>query len=265
MNNNINLKSDEWCDLIFKNRNKAYGAYKMRKSSSQDHLIALGITIIFTTIISLLSLIYNTPISNPSGNKRTEDHEIIKIQILPAPPKMQSFNIMFPQPEITLDNKIIKETGDDKNGILYEEGEYRGVSIIIHIEDECTKEIDVIMLTPIIKVIQDNYNNTHGDPLGNDINPCFPGGEDELYRFLKKNLRYPSLALEIGIQGRVVIGFTVSKTGEIINPKIHRSLFSACDKEAIRLIKLMPKWLPGRSGGQTVNVNYILPIQFTLI
>lgn len=89
MSKNININPREWCDFVFKNRNKTYGAYKMRESSSQDHLAAFGITIIFTVIISLLSLIDNNTTNNqpPGGRPPMDDDDIIEVSILPDTPK----------------------------------------------------------------------------------------------------------------------------------------------------------------------------------
>ncbi|PXV68801.1 protein TonB [Dysgonomonas alginatilytica] len=265
MSKNININSREWCDFVFKNRNKTYGAYKMRKSSSRDHSIAFGLTIVFMAIISLFSLIDSNIINNPpdGGCPPIYDVDIVEI-MLPAPPKMKPEKWIFIPPTVTPDNKIIKVTGDDKNGILYENGNYQYIPPVIDIKSE-TEPI-LCAEIPIESIIECNFDDVHADPHpGGDILPQFPGGNNELYKFLEKNLRYPSLALEMGIQGRVIVGFTVSKTGDIINPQIYRSLFSSCDKEAIRLIEKMPRWLPGKSRGRPVNVSYILPIKFSLI
>ncbi|MCD7971170.1 MAG: energy transducer TonB [Candidatus Azobacteroides sp.] len=94
--------------------------------------------------------------------------------------------------------------------------------------------------------------------------PSFPGGEAELMKYLNSNLRYPVPALENEIEGRVVIEFVVSKTGEISHVKILQSLHPSCDKEAERLIKKMPKWIPGKQNGNPVNVYYTIPIRFKL-
>ena len=93
-------------------------------------------------------------------------------------------------------------------------------------------------------------------------NPEFPGGEQALYRWLKKNLRYPAQAEDAGITGTVHVQFVVSKDGSIKDVKIGRSVESSLDKEAERVVKLMPKWRPGKQRGKPVNVRYQLPITF---
>lgn len=93
----------------------------------------------------------------------------------------------------------------------------------------------------------------------------FPGGDDALYKWLGKNLRYPASANEQGIQGRVIVAFVINRDGSIVDPKVMRSLDPACDKEALRVIKSMPKWTPGKQRGKTVRQRYVLPVMFKLM
>jgi protein TonB len=83
-------------------------------------------------------------------------------------------------------------------------------------------------------------------------------------QFLMKNIRYPQAALEYGIQGRVYIGFTVSKTGEITDVEVRRSVHRILDEEAIRVISSMPKWIPGKQNGNPIEVKYVLPVTFRI-
>ena len=94
--------------------------------------------------------------------------------------------------------------------------------------------------------------------------PQFPGGEVELMKFIKDNLHYPTVAAENGIEGRVTIRFVVRRNGEVTDITVIRGFNPACDKEAIRVVKLMPKWTPGRQNGRDVPVYYTLPILFKL-
>ena len=94
--------------------------------------------------------------------------------------------------------------------------------------------------------------------------PEFPGGMGELMKFLAKNIKYPPLAKESGIQGRVFINFVVEPTGAISNVKILRGIGGGCDEEAVRVVESMPKWKPGKQRGKNVRVSYNLPVKFTL-
>lgn len=94
--------------------------------------------------------------------------------------------------------------------------------------------------------------------------PEFPGGELELRKFIANNIKYPVAAQEKGIQGRVYVTFVVDKNGEVANAKIARGVDPALDKEALRVVNSLPKWIPGKQRGQTVNVSYTVPINFAL-
>ena len=94
--------------------------------------------------------------------------------------------------------------------------------------------------------------------------PSFPGGQNALVAYIQKNLNYPQSARENGIQGRVYVNFVVEKDGSISNVKVNRGIGGGCDEEAVRVVKAMPKWIPGVQNGQTVRVSYMMPIVFKL-
>lgn len=97
-----------------------------------------------------------------------------------------------------------------------------------------------------------------------EVPPVFPGGEEELYKYLKDNLQYPKKALEKKIQGRAYVSFAVMKDGTIADVSVIRSVDQDLDAEAIRLVKSMPKWNPGKQKGEKVNVYFRLPIAFVI-
>ncbi|MBR4199433.1 MAG: energy transducer TonB [Bacteroidales bacterium] len=94
--------------------------------------------------------------------------------------------------------------------------------------------------------------------------PEFPGGEDALYEFLAKNIKYPQAAKDSNIQGRVFVQFVVEKDGTITNPKVIREIGGGCGKEALRVVKMMPKWKPGDQRGVKIRTQFNLPITFSL-
>ena len=95
--------------------------------------------------------------------------------------------------------------------------------------------------------------------------PQFPGGESELLRFINSNIRYPIKAQEWGIKGRVILRFVVTRSGKVDKVEVVRSLDRDCDKEAVRVIKLLPDFIPGKQKGENVAVWYILPVDFNLL
>ena len=92
----------------------------------------------------------------------------------------------------------------------------------------------------------------------------FPGGDAALYKWLSTQINYPADAAEAGITGRVIVSFVIEKDGSISNARVVRSIHPSLDAEAIRIVKTMPKWIPGKNNGQPVRVEYIMPISFKL-
>ena len=94
--------------------------------------------------------------------------------------------------------------------------------------------------------------------------PSFPGGMQALMEYLGNNVKYPVVAQENGVQGRVVVSFVVERDGSITDVKVVRSVDPSLDKEAVRVVKSMPRWIPGKQNGQAVRVKYNVPVAFRL-
>ena len=94
--------------------------------------------------------------------------------------------------------------------------------------------------------------------------PAYPGGDQKLMEFIAKGIKYPQIARETGIQGRVFVGFVVEPDGSISNVKLLRGIGGGCDEEAMRVIKSLPKWKPGKQRGKAVRVSYQIPVLFKL-
>ena len=112
------------------------------------------------------------------------------------------------------------------------------------------------------KQIEDNFNTLGYNIV--DQNPEFPNGQAALFKFIEKNLVYPKTAWENNVSGTVYVSFTVNRSGLINNVQVKRGLGSGCNEEAVRVIRSMPRWKPGRSGGVKVPVSYTLPVRFQL-
>ena len=94
--------------------------------------------------------------------------------------------------------------------------------------------------------------------------PEFPGGAAKLYEYLGKNIKYPEMAKENGIQGKVFVKFTVMSDGKIKNVEVVRGVHKTLDNEALKVVKEMPKWTPGKQRGKAVNCNFTIPIKFKI-
>jgi protein TonB len=94
--------------------------------------------------------------------------------------------------------------------------------------------------------------------------PTYPDGDAALMAFISKNLKYPEEAIKKRIEGKVILGFAIDSIGVVKDVSVLRSLEPTCDKEAIRVVKLLPRWIPGKQDGKKVNVRYTLPVIFKL-
>jgi len=111
---------------------------------------------------------------------------------------------------------------------------------------------------------QDSVKSADTPVYGVETMPQFPGGDDALMKFIKRNLRYPTSEVHKRIQGRTVIKFVIDKTGKVCDVTVARSLSAECDAEAVRVVKLMPNWKPGYQEGKPVSVYYTLPLVYML-
>ena len=97
-----------------------------------------------------------------------------------------------------------------------------------------------------------------------EVMPQYPGGQIAMMKYIMENMKYPKQAMKEGIQGRVTVSFIVEKDGRVSNVRLLHSVQSALDKEAIRVVKSMPKWTPGKHNGKPVRVRFNLPVMFKL-
>ncbi len=128
----------------------------------------------------------------------------------------------------------------------------------------------LFILLFILPIVGYSQENSKKDPKSEriytsvDINPEFPGGEEEFYKYLSKNIKYPKKDRRKGITGRVFLTFVVTDVGGIRDARVLRGVSKAIDEEALRVINSMPKWKPGTQNGTPVNVQFNIPINFTL-
>jgi protein TonB len=134
-------------------------------------------------------------------------------------------------------------------------------SIEVNAEDD--KEVEVVIAAPVEAPVEEEEEEVVFVVVENM--PEFPGGQQALFKYLSENVKYPVIAQENGIQGRVICQFVVNKDGAIVDIEVVRSSGDASlDKEAVRVIKSMPKWKAGKQRGKPVRVKYTLPVNFKL-
>lgn len=281
MAKDVDLTSKEWRDIVFEGKNKEYGAYQMRATSAARHTRAI-VSVIIAVAIILVFLILSVSgvFSKPEEEQivtstvqeitsmEAEEEEIIEeeeqFQLPPEPEEIIAPEEVANQQQVTdlliVEDDKIEEDKQVKNteDVLENEAAVGALDIT-----DGTNDLNkVIVKEEVIAapVVED-------EPVSIAMveqKPEFPGGEAAMYKWLGDNIVYPSAASEEGVQGRVVVEFVVGKDGSITNVRVVRPRHPALDKEALRVVKAMPKWVPGRNNGQPVKVTYTLPVTFKL-
>lgn len=264
----IDLTSLEWREIIFQGKNKEYGAYQMRQQSDKRHnrsmIIITVVAIIGFSAPTLIEMVKPkkaaekmTEVTQLSTFKKAEVKNDIKKAGPVEPPPALKTTVKFTAPVIKKDEEV------NENEEIKSQEELMTAKGSISIAD--VKGNDDLHGADIADIKQ-NVTQEEPEKIWDVIeqNPEFPGGYEELMKFLSTNIKYPAIAAENGIQGKVILQFVVSKTGAISDIVVVRSLDPSCDREAIRVVRMLPKWIPGKQNGENVNVRYTLPVSFTL-
>jgi periplasmic protein TonB len=269
-----NAVTIDMLEIIFQHRNKAYGAYQLRRDYNKHLLRA------FLLGVSFLVVLFCLPkLANAITSVAVEKPEIIicdfstKLDIEtpppppvqpPTPPPPTRATVQYVPPLIQQDDevqdvepqKVMDELVDDNADI--DKADVQGNGEAPPTDDAFDKGIQLI--DPPKKVSEENVFETF------DIQkmPSFPGGDLELQKFLRDNIKYPSIAREYNIQGTVALSFVINKDGRISNIDILKDPGGGCGKEALRVVGEMPKWTPGEANGNPVKVRFTLPVKFRL-
>lgn len=273
----IDLISNEWTDLVFEGRNQAYGAYKLRKGTAKRNVWALLIVGLAAALLYLgLQLqkmaeankkVENTQavelakLNTEKKEAKVEKKEIIKQEPEKVVEQVKS-SVKFTAPIIKKDSEVKEEDeikldevqkSDKAVGAFTVEGNDEvGGAVLKAKEDIAAPEPPkhVVEETKIFTVVEQK--------------PMYPGGDAALMGYLRDNIKYPTVAAENGVQGRVVVGFVVERDGSITDVNILRGVDPSLDREAMRVVKSMPRWNPGKQNGSAVRVKYQVPVSFRL-
>ena len=261
----IDLTSFEWRELVFQGKNKEYGAYKLRSDSDKRHNIAMVIIAIVAVVgFSLPKLIematpkqkiVNVDVMKMSTlDKAVVKNDVKKVEPVAPPPALKS-SIKFVAPVIAKDEEVKEEFKSQE--------QLTNTKVAISIADVKGNDEKGKDIADIKQAVTQVEEPDHVYQVIEQM-PQYPGGESELMNYIFKNLKYPVIAQENGIQGKVILRFVVSKTGLVDKVEVVRSLDPACDKEAVRVVKTLQRWIPGKQNGVNVSVYYTLPIAFKL-
>lgn len=273
----IDLISNEWTDLVFEGRNQAYGAYKLRKGTAKRNVWALIIVGLAAALLYLgLQLqkmaevnkkVENTQavelakLNTEKKEAKVEKKEIIKQEPEKVVEQVKS-SVKFTAPIIKKDSEVKEEDeikldevqkSDKAVGAFTVEGNDEVGGAVLKAKE------DIAAPEPPKHVVEETKIFTVVEQM-----PMFPGGDGALMGYLRDNIHYPTVAAENGVQGRVVVGFVVERDGSITDVNILRGVDPSLDREAMRVVKSMPKWTPGKQNGSAVRVKYQVPVSFRL-
>jgi protein TonB len=244
-------------EIIFKNRNKAYGAFLLRKSYSRTVTVAAIITLfVFSFLVSWAMWSVKTRGMGLPPDRYIPMDTTMIIDI-DQPPDLPPEKELHP-PAKTFFKPVVVDSAIDNT--IATQGELEGnTNTSLPLPDDPGKT-DSVVIRPDPVPLPDPEKVF----ISVEEKPEFPGGDTERVKFLINNLTYPLEAKEVGVSGTVYLGFVVERDGSISNITLLRGIGGGCDEEAIRVVKMMPKWKPGMQQGHEVRVQFMLPIKFTL-
>lgn len=281
MAKDVDLTSREWSDIVFEGRNKEYGAYVLRVNSKRRHMKAaiwtlIGLFAIGIAVSSYLSVQayiaeqeakitdqLDQQMVELADTQEEEEEEIQEKVEMPEPEAL---------PEEILNTVKVTELLISKDEDVKAEDEIKTQDELKETEtafgatdfDKGTDDRNVVREYKNEVIVEEKKPEPEQVFTAVEQMPQFPGGDAALMKFLSSNINYPQVAMENGVQGRVIVQFVVTKNGTVGEVKVIRSVDRDLDKEAIRLCKSLPKFIPGKMNGQEVNVWYTLPITFKL-
>lgn len=271
----VDLISNAWCDLVFEGRNQEYGAYRLRKSTGKRNIWSIVIVLIAAVVIFSAIAIKNVIQANQrvavttavelssiqtKKQAKVEKKAPVKIEQPKQVEKVKS-SIKFTAPVIKKDEDVKPEEEMKNQDDLQKTKTTIGAFNIVG-NDEIGGEV----LKAKEEIAQPEPPKEEENKVFDVVEeqPSFPGGQGALMQWLRDNIKYPVIAAENGIEGRVIVQFVVSKSGSISNVNVVRGVDPSLDKEAVRVVSNMPNWTPGKQNGTTVNVRYTLPVTFKL-
>lgn len=273
----IDLISRDWTEMVFEGRNKEYGAYRLRKNAGKRNLYSL-ITIFIAALaiwggISLVKFVESrtksvaqtsvaelSALNQPKKKAEVKQQKKVKLEQPEKVVERVKSSVKFTAPVIKKDDEVKPEdelkTQDELMstktaiGALDVKGNDDANGEVLKIKEAVAQPEPKPEVEKVFDVVEQM--------------PSFPGGPSALMEWLSNNVKYPVVAQEYGVQGRVVVSFVVERDGSITDVKVVRGVDPSLDREASRVVRAMPRWIPGKQNGSAVRVKYNVPVAFRL-
>lgn len=258
-------------DIVFENRNKSYGAYDLRKGYGQTVQRAVVMGVAFFLLLVMFPQLYAKLTPDPKPDDIAYIVEVkpvdIKMEEPPAPPAKEEpapvqKTVKSLTPEVLPDNEVPKE---ELPPVVEDLQDAQPSTATV----EGTANVDIIA-PPVENAPAAKAEAAGVEPKKEETftfveqSPQYAGGNEAMAAFLRKNLKYPRPATQAGVQGKVFVQFTVGSDGKIENATAVKGIGFGCDEEAVRVVKMMKDWMPGKQAGVPVRVRFTLPIAFQL-
>ncbi|MBR3522827.1 MAG: energy transducer TonB [Prevotella sp.] len=274
----IDLISGSWVDMVFENRNQNYGAYVLRKSTGRRNVIAI-LSVILLAIACQIGLTLKNIADEAAARRaamdqvtelsaleqkkeaKVERKEVVKQEQVQRVVEKVKSSVKFTAPVIKKDDEVKPEDELKTQDELMSSKAAIGTFDVKGNDEsgEVLKAKEVIATEPVKPKEEENKVFDVVEQM-----PSYPGGNGALMQYLSSHIKYPVIAEENGIQGRVICTFVVERDGSITDVRIAKSVDPSLDKEAMRVVSSMPKWIPGKQNGSAVRVKYTLPVTFRL-
>ena len=278
----IDLYDPKWVDMVFAGKNKEYGAYQLRKGTSGRNIKALLILVIAAALVG--GFLAWKVIEQKQAEEQQAYMEAMELAKLQQQAKKEEKKKEPVKPKVEMKKEIpvARETQKftapviKKDELVKEENQVKQMDqldakVAVGTKDEeGVKDRTVEAVRSDIAVAAPPPPPAPKPEVSNKVfdvveeMPSFPGGQAALMSFLSSNIKYPVVAQENGVQGRVIVGFVVERDGSITDVKVMRSVDPSLDREAQRVVRAMPRWKPGKQNGSAVRVKYTVPVVFRL-
>ena len=278
----IDLYDPKWVEMVFAGKNKEYGAYQLRKGTSGRNIKALLILVIAAALVGGF-LAWKVIEQKQAEEQQAymEAMELAKLQQQAKKEEKKKEPVMpkiEPKKEIPVARETQKFTAPviKKDELVKEENQVKQMDkldekVAVGTENkegtksrlaEAVRSDIAVAAPPPPPAPKPEVSNKVFDVV--EEMPHFPGGPAALQAFLSSNTKYPVVAQENGVQGRVIVSFVVERDGSITDVRVVRSVDPSLDREASRVVRSMPRWSPGKQNGSTVRVKYTVPVVFRL-
>ena len=279
----IDLYDPKWVEMVFAGKNKEYGAYQLRKGTSGRNIKALLILVIAAALVGGF-LAWKVIEQKQAEEQQAymEAMELAKLQEQAKKEEKKKPEKVQPKIEAKKEIPVARETQKftapviKKDELVKEENQVKQMDKLDEkvavgtenkegVKDRTIEAVrnDIAVAAPPPPPAPKPEVATKVFDVVEEM-PSFPGGQGALMQYLASNIKYPVVAQENGVQGRVIVSFVVERDGSISDVKVARSVDPSLDREAQRVVKSMPKWKPGKQNGSAVRVKYTVPVVFRL-